>query len=455
MTSLLITIFAFIFALSILIAIHEYGHYIVARLCGVKVLRFSIGFGKVLYSYQKDKNSTEFVLAAIPLGGYVKMLDEREGEVLEHEKQNAFNVKSVGQRFAIVAAGPVFNFILAILLLWVMYIHGISGISPIIGEVQQNSIASKAALNIEDEFVSINGKTVQTWSNVQMALLNGSLANDGLVKVTVKNSNNQLEQKTLDFSNTFLLKEEGDILPKIGLKLWFPKIPPIIGGVIDGGAAKQAGLIAGDKLLTVDGKKIETWQDWVKIIRANPNQHLRLEVLRNNYLIHLSLTPKNKQENGESFGYIGAYQERPKELIDRFYTIESYGIFESFTKAVDKTWSMSVLTVKLIGKLITGDATLKNISGPITIAQFAGQSAQIGLDHYLFFMALISLSLGVLNLLPIPVLDGGHLFFYIIEAIKGSPVSDKIQLVSQNIGLAILGSMMVIAFYNDITRLMQ
>jgi regulator of sigma E protease len=452
----IITIFvAFVFALALLIAIHEYGHFIVARACGIKVLRFSLGFGKVLYSYQKDENSTEFVLAAIPLGGYVKMLDEREGDVKDEEKQYAFNLKPVWQRIAVVAAGPIFNFILAIILFWGMFIHGISGISPIVGAVSKGSMAEAANIQVEDTFVSINGKSVQTWANVQMGLLAGSLENDGIVNVTVEDINKNIVHKVLDFSDTPLLKEEGDMLKKMGMQIWIPKMAPVIAGIVDGEAAQAAGLIAGDRLISANNKVMDTWQDWVKIVRANPNKTMDLKVERNGAIIQVELTPKSKVTDGETMGYIGAYQEQSKVLFERFWTIESYGIAAALTHALDKTWSMSVVTVKLLGKLVSGDASLKNISGPITIAKFAGQSAETGFDHYLYFMAIISLSLGILNLLPIPVLDGGHLMFYFAEVIKGSPVSEKTQIIGQNIGLAILGTMMAIAFYNDIMRLLQ
>ncbi len=451
----MLTIFAFIFALAILIAFHEFGHFIVARWNGIRVIRFSIGFGKVIYSRQKTPDDTEYAIAAIPLGGYVKMLDEREMEVRDEDKPYSFNSKTVWQRIAVVAAGPVFNFILAIVLLWFMYLYGITGISPIVGEIDKGSIAEQANLQAEDRFVAVNGKKVQTWSNVQMALLNASLQNNGIVHVQVMDKFANLQDKTLDLSDVALLQEEGDILKKLGLNMWMPDIEPIIAGVVEGGAAAQAGLKKGDILLQADGKAIKSWQDWVKLIRQSANKPLSILVERDGFQKELILKPGVKEVNGEKIGYIGAYQKHSKALLERFYTTEQYGVADSFVHAVDKTWNMSVLTIKLIGKLITGDATIKNISGPISIAQYAGQSASLGLAHYLYFMALISLSLGVLNLLPIPVLDGGHLLFYFIEAIKGSPVSETVQIIGQNIGLALLGLLMAVAFYNDILRVMQ
>jgi regulator of sigma E protease len=455
--SVIYSIGAFVIAIGVLVTIHEFGHFWVARKMGVKVLRFSVGFGKPLWIKKAGDDQTEYVLASIPLGGYVKMLDEREAEVAEAELDRAFNRKSVWKRFAIVAAGPMFNFIFAIVAYYLIYLAGVAGIKPVIGEVANPSPAYSAGVRLQDTILSINGVETPSWDKARFRLLEESV-DRGTITLEVQGLDKQISDKKLDVSGLRLLQDEQiDLMGELGLSMWRPDIPPIIDEVLPDGAAAESGLEAEDRIFTIDGEKIVNVSHWVDMIRANPEKNLSLVVLRDEQKVTLQLRPAKREEKGVSFGFIGVKNrvDIPLEIRREMEVIERYGPVGALGEALDKTWRMSWLTLRVLGKLIVGEASVKNLSGPITIARYAGISARIGFEQFLGFLAIISISLGVLNLLPIPVLDGGHLFYYLIEMIKGSPVSETTELVGQKIGMALLFGLMSIAIYNDLLRLVE
>ncbi len=454
MIDILQSVLAFIVALGVLITFHEFGHFYVARLCDVKILRFSIGFGRPIYKKRFGDDATEFVIAALPLGGYVKMLDEREGDVDAAELTRAFNRKPLGQRFAIVAAGPIFNFIFAIVAYWLIFIIGVNGLKPIIGEVEPGSISAAAGLIEGQEITHINQTATLTWSSVIDKLVNSTVSAEG-IDISVRDSNGINSTLTLDLAQVSIDEmAEGKLLEVLGLDVVKLKLPAVIGEVMQAGAAERAGLQASDRIIAIDGRSIHSWGDWVEQIRSNPGKYLTIEVIRGNETLQLSILPDTvTDDDGQSIGRIGAAVLQQNSLFDSYFVKESYPVFSALGKAVVKTWEMSVLTLRVLGKMLVGEASVKNLSGPISIAQYAGQSAGIGLVAFLGFMAIVSVSLGVLNLLPVPLLDGGHLLYYVIEFVIRKPVSESMQIVGQQVGVVLLLSLMSIAFYNDIVRL--
>lgn len=445
----------FIIAIAILVSIHEFGHYWVARKLGVRVLRFSIGFGKPLYTWTRKVNGKyiEYVIAAIPLGGYVKMLDEREAEVAEEEKPYAFNTQPLLTRTAIVAAGPVFNLVLAVILYWIVFISGVTVEKPLLGAPAENSIAALSGFENHDEVLKVGDEVVKSWSDFHLSVLDQGL-DGGTLDVQVKNVDGLLENRLVDLSGTQLLEDESDIMQELGFRHWWPEFPVVIGGVVKAGPAEQAGLMKGDLLLKLDGKAINRWHELVERVERSQAKPINFTILRHQKEISIVVIPGSKEKQGEIKGFIGAYQEVPQELKDKLFVDIEYDVFEAIPAAFVKTWDMSKLTVRVIWKMIVGEASLSNISGPVTIAKYAGVTAEIGLTTFISFLAIISVSLGVLNLFPIPMLDGGHLFYYLIEAIKGSPVSEAFELRAQQVGIVILGLLMFIAFYNDYQRFM-
>jgi regulator of sigma E protease len=436
-------VLAFIVAVGIIVTVHEFGHYWVAKKLGVKVLRFSIGFGKPLFTKIAGADKTEYVLASIPLGGYVKMLDEREGEVEVSEVHRAFNRQKVWKRFAIVSAGPIFNFIFAAFAYWITFVAGVDGVKPTVGEIQADSIAAQAQVVALDTFTHIEGQPVKTWQQTSIQMLNSALKN-GSVSATL----------SLDLSDTKHLLAEGNLLEKIGITPWRYQYQAKF-GEIRSGVAKTAGIQEGDEVISVDNKEVDTWVELVSYIQERANVPINFELMRSGERLNLQVIPSADKLDGKVIGRIGAYPYVDQQQFESQKVVVRYGVVESMWKGLVKTWEVSVLTLKLLGKLVTGEASLKNISGPVTIAEYAGVSAAIGFSAFVGALAIISISIGILNLLPIPVLDGGHLFYYLVEIVKGSPVSEKFEAAGQRLGIVMLAGLMGLAFYNDIQRLLQ
>ena len=431
------SILGFIIAIGILVTFHEYGHFIVARLCNVKVLKFSVGFGKAMFKYQSDKNSTEYSLCAIPLGGYVQMLESKnpEGEkndIKEEDYDYCFDKKNVYQRFAIVAAGPIFNLILAIVFFTMTYMNGIGGIKPTI-QLADNDDNYK--------IIAVNDEKVERWQDVRIEILN-NVMNNNQISLSLTNSLNSIRDYKLVYDPA-VLNAEGDIIQNIGLKIVYPNREAIIGTVSN--KSNNSNMMIGDKILYFDNTLVSTWDDFVTFIHSNPNKTVNITALRSNNTINYPVTILNKN----SKGYLGVSHK--VDMSD--YVNVSYSFSNSISKAISSTTDYTLLTFKMIGRLVMGEANVKNLSGPLSIAQFSGKSLEMGLSYFLYLLAILSVSLGVLNLLPIPMLDGGHLVYYSYEMITGRELPMNIQLVAQFAGVAILGLIMVVAFYNDFVRI--
>ncbi|EMT6576009.1 MULTISPECIES: sigma E protease regulator RseP [Providencia] len=441
---------AFIIAIGVLITVHEYGHYWVARRCGVYVERFSIGFGKTLWR-KVDKHGTEFVLAMIPLGGYVKMLDERVGEVAPERRHQAFNNKTVGQRAAIISAGPIANFLLAIVVYWIVFMIGVPSVKPVIEDVKPGSIAAIANFEPKMELKSIDGIETPDWNSVRLALV-GKIGDRELTAQVLPSGYNEPMTKTVDLTTWQFDPEKQDPILSVGIMPVSAKIDPVIQKVTEGLAGERAGLQKGDRIVSVNGEVLGLWNPVTRIIRNNPGVPLKLEVQRSQQLVSLTLTPDSQDgQRGEKIGFAGV-ELSVLPLADEYKMVQQYGPFSAFYQASDKTWQLMKLTVNMMGKLVVGDVKLNNLSGPISIAKGAGVSAESGLVYYLMFIALISVNLGIINLFPLPVLDGGHLLFLLIEKIKGSPVSERVQDFSFRIGAMALILLMGLALFNDFSR---
>ncbi|XUO83119.1 RIP metalloprotease RseP [Halomonas sp. KM007] len=445
-------ILAVIVVLGLLVTFHEFGHFWVARRCGVKVLRFSVGFGKPLWS-TIDRHGTEFAVAAIPLGGYVKMLDEREAPVPEDQLDQAFNRKTVWQRIAIVAAGPIANFLLAIVAYWALFVAGTTTVAPIVGPVTPNSPAAEAGLPQGSEITAIQGDAMRSWEEINLKLVS-MIGFNGELEIEARPEGSSASRAyQLPISRYMVRQDPPQPLETLGFVPWRPDVPAVLGQVLEGQAAAEAGLQPGDRITSLNGEPVRDWMQFVEIIRDSAGEALRVDYQRNGESGTLTMTPgRNTLESGVEVGYIGAGAE-PVNWPDELLRDIRYGPIEALGQALSRTGDMVVLTVDAIRKMLVGLISPSNLSGPITIAQISGDSARAGTEAFVSFLAYLSISLGVLNLLPIPVLDGGHLLYYFVEVLRGRPVSEQTQAIGLRIGLAMVGTLMLMALYFDLMRL--
>jgi regulator of sigma E protease len=452
MGQFLMSIFAFIVAISVLVAVHEFGHFWVARRLGFKVLKFSIGFGKPLW-VKKGRDDTLFMISAIPLGGYVKMLDEREGPVAPEELHRCYNRQSVGKRLAVLSAGPAFNFLFAVVAYWLLFMVGIGGLKPVVGEVTADSPAAIAGLERGDQIISIAGQKITIWEQIPLRLIE-VLLDSGEIPVGVIDGDGVQRDLSIDVrGRESELTDPALLMSGLGFNRWFPTIPPLLDEISAGGAAERAGLRSGDLILSAEGQFFDEWRAWVDFVRARPGEMINLQLERDGQRVGLQMTiGRSDGEQGE-IGRIGAsVRVPPGDLYQDMRTVERYPFFTAFVRGAQKTWDTSVLTIRLLGRMVVGQISAQNIAGPISIAAYAGAAASLGLDEFLGLLAILSISLGIINLLPIPLLDGGQMVYVAAEGIRGKPLPQRVQLLGQQIGIAMLIMIMGLAFYNDINR---
>ncbi|MFT5924704.1 MAG: regulator of sigma E protease [Paraglaciecola sp.] len=448
--SFLISLVSFIVALGILVAVHEWGHFWVARRCGVKVQRFSIGFGKALWR-RTDKLGTEYVIAAIPLGGYVKMLDERVDEVSEEDLPYAFNRQHVLKRIAIIAAGPGVNFLFAIFALFVMYLIGLQTIKPVVGSIQPDSVFSQVNIPANAILTQVGDRKVVDWEDVAYEFMSFIGHDEMQVKWTDEKTTFE-RSATINLSEWKFDPDKTSVFSSLGLIPFRPKVLNVLGSVQDGSAAQSIGFQANDKIVSLDGTSMQNWEQIVRYVSTRPNQAVEASVLRDEQIISLNGSIGSKTVKQTTKGYMG-FTPTLEPWPEGVAFVHQYGVVKALSKAMDKTWRLMTLSIDMLGKLITGDVSVKSLSGPISIAQGAGMSASLGLVYFLGFLALISVNLGIINLLPLPVLDGGHLLYYFIELFSGRPVPESVQEVGFKIGGVLLLLLMSIAIVNDIARL--
>jgi regulator of sigma E protease len=449
------SILGFIVAIGVLVSVHEFGHYWVARRLGFKVLRFSIGFGKPLLRWRgAGPDHVEYWLSSIPLGGYVKMLDEREGPVAGAELHRAFNYRPVWQRILVLLAGPAFNFLFAIVAYWFMFTTGVPGIKPLIGAVVEDSVAARAGIEANDTVIAVGGRPMETWEAATLAIFE-ELLDDARIDFTIRGPDGDVKNVSLDVRGREAeLTEPSALFKGLGIRPGLPT-PPVIGSIAPGSAAEHAGFKVDDEVLRVDGAPIETWEDWVDFIRPRPNQAASIEIRRAGETITLPVEIPAIVEAGKTIGRIGAgpREDDPERVLAEMRAEQRYGVLESLPRGVAKTWEMTSLTVKMIGHMIVGQVSLKNMSGPLTIASVAGETVQQGFGSFFNFLAVVSISLGIINLVPVPLLDGGQVAYQLAEWIKGSPLSDRAMALGQQIGVFFLIVLMSFVFYNDLTRI--
>jgi len=438
----------FLVAIGILVVVHEFGHYLAARLAGVKVLRFSIGFGKPLLSRRFGRDQTEWALAALPFGGYVKMLDEREGEVPAAEAHRSFNRATVWRRIGIVIAGPIANFLLAIVFYWALFVNGLPAMKPLVGEPPVGTPAAQAGLVAGDEIRRVNGIDTQSFQDLRLNLLRAGVAGGPIALELADGRSVRFDVPPIGAENL-----ERDTLRPLGIVRYDPQIEPVIGKVLPDGAAARAGFQPGDRLIAANGSAVVNWQGWVQLIRQHPAKPLRIEYERQGRRGELTVVPDAVDEAGQRIGKIGAGPRVDESVIATLMTEVRYGPIEALWQGAAKTWEMSVFTLEMMGRMVLGQVSWKNLSGPLTIADYTGQSATLGWISFVGFLALVSVSLGVLNLLPVPLLDGGHLMYYVAEVLTGHPVSERAMEIGSRIGMTLLLLLMSFALYNDLQRL--
>ena len=443
---------SFVIALGILVTVHEYGHFWVARKNGVKVERFSVGFGKAIWR-KKAQDGTEYVVAMIPLGGYVKMLDERVDQVSDQDKDKTFNSKSVYQRIAIIAAGPFANFAFAIVAFYLMFLIGVPSIKPVVGEIIPESIAAQAQLPNEVEIVEVAGTKIRDWQDVNLALI-GEIGSESIVIKTKSADSQYVSSHRLVTKNWKFSPDKVSALTSLGITPYRPKVHNELALIGEDSPAEKGGLKVGDKLVAINDEPLTTgWVDFAKKIKLYPDQIVNLTVERQGSNRVLQVTPKGIESNGELIGYLGV-SPKADDWPSEYKIDISYGVFSALAESATRTWNLIVLSFDMIGKLITGDVSVKNLSGPIAIAQGAGDSAGYGFVYFLGFLALISINLGIINLLPLPVLDGGHLLYYLIELLTGKPVPENVQEAGFKFGALALLALMGIALFNDFSRVL-
>ena len=448
MTGVLINLLAFMVAISVLVAVHEFGHYIVGRACGMKVLRFSIGFGKPVWMRVAGQDRTEYCLSAIPLGGYVKFLDEREGPIEAEDQGRAFNHKPIASRIAVLLAGPFFNFLFAFLAYWVLFINGVPTMKPAVGEVSEGTDAAAAGLEFGDRILKVGDRLATDWETALVSMLDEML-DDGRVQLELEGEDGWLRETTIDVGDdASRLTEPGMLFDGLGFQPWQP--PAIVGNVAEDGAAYAGGIQAGDRITAIDGESIVTFRDLQRIVVARPDKTVTIELTRGSDELSRQVTIGSREQDGEVTGLLGVGSSTAS--ADYWY-VRQYAPFPAIGQAIERSWTSIGFTVRMLARMVTGQVSIKNISGPINIAQYAGNSAAAGINAFLNFLALVSISLGVLNLLPIPILDGGQIVYQSIEAVKGSPLSDKAQVFGQKVGILALLLLMSFAFYNDIARI--
>ena len=453
MTSFLLAILGFVLAIGILVTVHEFGHYSVARLCGIRVLRFSIGFGRPLWSRRMGVDGTEYRVGMVPLGGYVKMLDEREEAVPEADRHRAFNRQSIPRRTAVVLAGPAFNFLFAILAYWLVFMAGVPGVKPVIGEVVADSHAEAAGFQVDDEIAAVRDRPVATWQKANIEMLDAVLAEE-VVDVRVRRGAERRElQLEVPTDERRALTEPGQLMEGLGLRPWFAALPPEIGEMTEDGAGQRAGLREGDRVRSVDGTPVASWQALRDRISESPDRELRLSVERDGELREIAVTPERVETEDGDQGRLGVAPRVSEEMIESMRADQRYGPLAALGQGVGNTWEMTSLTVRMLGRMVMGEVSVQNISGPINIAQYAGVTVSSGLVSFLSFLAIVSISLGIINLLPIPVLDGGHLLYLAAEGVTGKPPSERSLLIGQQIGLLAIAALITFAIANDLVRI--
>jgi regulator of sigma E protease len=445
-------VLAFLVAIGVLVAVHEYGHFWMARRLGIRVLRFSIGFGKPLWS-RRGADGTEYAVSAIPLGGYVKLLDEREGPVDPALASQAYNRKSPWVRILVLLAGPLANFLFAVVAYWVLFVAGIPALKPVLGDVEPDSTAARAGLRAGDEIVAVGARETGTREAAVLALLD-ELMNGRPIELGVRDESGDTRRAVLEIDgDRRALTEPGALLPGLGFDFWYPVVPARVGKVMPGSPAERAGLREGDQIAAVNGEPVADFTALVDRVQPKPGVTLDFTVERDGQTLTVPVEVEAQREGERLVGRIGVQPASPGELPEGMRTLERYGPLGALARATDKTWGMSVLTVRMLWNVATGDVSVKNLSGPINIAEYAGFSARQGILAFLSFLAIVSVSLFVLNLLPIPILDGGQIVYQLAELAKGSPLSDRAQAVGQQIGILVLLVLMSFAFYNDLSRL--
>ena len=450
MGSALTNLLAFIAAISILVAVHEYGHYIVGRLAGMKVLRFSIGFGRPIWMWIAGKDKTEYCVSAIPLGGYVRFLDSREGPVDPEDEGRAFNHRPISARIVVLLAGPAFNFLFAIFAYWALLAGGVTLLVPAVGTVEADSYAEEAGLRFGDKIVAVGNTETADWESTLVAIL-GEMVSDGRVPLTLEGDAGRQRIAVIDVGDDKTrLTEPGVLFDGLGFEPWQP--PAVVGELADGGAAEAAGLAVGDRITAIDNEPIKNFNDLRAVVGARANRQVTVEYVRDGRSVSVDAVLGEHDVDGEKRGLLGIALS---ESIGDYYQRRTFTPLESLAEAASKTWTSTLFTVQMLSRMVTGDVSIKNISGPINIAQFAGDSAQRGIRSFLGFLAIVSISLGVLNLLPVPVLDGGQIVYQVVEMIKGSPMSERAQILGQQAGILALLLLMSFAFYNDIARILS